>query len=78
MAPRGWNDLGTEPRVGGEHAVEANAASVGATGPLPANPGRDALHEMEPWTRHELGQLQPALDVLDATLERPDLVAIRC
>jgi hypothetical protein len=31
-----WNDLGPELGVGREHAMEANAASVGATGTLPA------------------------------------------
>jgi hypothetical protein len=36
--------------------MEANAAGVGATGRLPANPGMDALNEMEPWTGDECGQ----------------------
>jgi hypothetical protein len=31
-----WNDLGPELGVGREHAMEANAAGVGATGTLPA------------------------------------------
>jgi hypothetical protein len=50
------NDLGTQLGVGREHAMEANAAGVGATGTLLANPGMDALNEMEPWARDECGQ----------------------
>ena len=53
---RPLDDLGTQLGVGREHAMEANAAGVGATGMLPANPRMDALHEMEPWTPHEHGQ----------------------
>jgi hypothetical protein len=37
------NDLGTQLGVGHKHAVEANAAGVGATGMLPVNPGMDVL-----------------------------------
>jgi hypothetical protein len=45
-----------QPGIGRAHAMEANAAGVGATGTLPANPGMDALNEMEPWTGDERSQ----------------------
>ena len=43
-------------RLAREHAVEANAAGVGATGMLPAHPGMEASNEREPWTGDERGQ----------------------
>jgi hypothetical protein len=44
--------------VGGgrEHAMEANAAGVGATGRLPANPGMDAFNQMQPRRGNQRGE----------------------
>ena len=36
--------------------MEANAAGVGATGTLPANPGMDASYQMQPRTRNQRSQ----------------------